>query len=156
LVSNGVGVSIALRQPKRVARQGVPAAPEQQKESRVVGSALVYVGSAVIFLWGAAHVVALKPVVGGFGPLSPDNKRIITMEWIAEGLTMVFIGVLTFLVTLRAEASAALVVRASAVMLLVMAVLSATTGARTSVVPMKLCPFVKATVAWLLLLARWG
>jgi hypothetical protein len=122
----------------------------------MIGTTPVYIGSVVILLWGAAHVAALKPVVPGFGTLSPDNKRIITMEWIAEGLTMCFIAVLTLLVTFRAEASAAFVVRASAVMLLVMAVLSATTGARTSVVPMKLCPVVKTIVAGLMLSARWS
>lgn len=42
------------------------------------------------------------------------------------------------------------VIRAYAIMLLVLAGLSAMTGARTSVLPMKICPFVKTACAVLL------
>ena len=39
--------------------------------------------------------------------------------------------------------------KASAIMLLVMGTLSSQTGARTSIVPMKICPYVKSGVALL-------
>ena len=55
---------------------------------------LLYLGSIVITLWGVSHIIPAKSVVAGFGTLSSDNYRIITMEWVAEGLTMVFIGLL--------------------------------------------------------------
>ena len=109
---------------------------------------LLYAGASVIFLWGAAHVAATRGVVAGFGELSPDNKRIITMEWVAEGLALCFIGVLVFLTRILLNGEAGRVVYvAAAAFLLVLAALSSFTGARTSVVPMKLCPYVKTAVA---------
>ena len=115
---------------------------------------LIYIGSVIIIIWGAAHIFPIKNIIDGFGELSTDNRRILTMEWIAEGLTMVFIGLLVLLVALMFDGQnevAAFVYRASAVMLLIMAGLSAMTGARTSILPMKMCPYVKTVVAILLL-----
>lgn len=115
---------------------------------------LLYIGSAMITLWGIAHLVAIRAIVRGFGEISTDNKRIITMEWIAEGLMFCFIGLLVFYITLVGGTSnyiAVLVFRASAIMLIIMAILSFFTGARTSVVPMKICPFVKMVTAILFL-----
>lgn len=115
---------------------------------------LLCTGSIIIIIWGIAHIVPTRGVVNGFGELSTDNRRILMMEWIAEGLTMVFIGLLVLLVSLMFDGQnevAIFVYRASAVMLLVMAGLSATTGARTSILPMKLCPYIKTAVAILIL-----
>jgi hypothetical protein len=120
----------------------------------LTGQLLLYVGSVVIAAWGIAHIAPTRSVVAGFGQLSDDNRRIITMEWIAEGLALIFIGVLCFLVTLLVgpgDAVARLVYRVSAAMLLVMAVWTLVTGARTSVVFFKICPTVKAAVAALLI-----
>ena len=116
---------------------------------------LLYIGSGVIILWGIAHLIPTKSIVNGFGKISEDNKKIIKMEWAAEGLALCFIGALVLLVTLLAgyEAEAAnIVYLASAVMLLVMALLTALTGARTSVVAIKICPAVKTIVAVLFIL----
>ena len=116
---------------------------------------MLYVGSVVITLWGVAHIVPTKSVVRGFGPISQDNRRIITMEWIAEGLTLCFIGLLVLFINIwggsQSQASV-IVYRASAVMLVIMAGLTASTGARTSIVPIKICPFVKTAVAILFFL----
>ena len=117
---------------------------------------LLYIGSGLIILWGIGHFIPTKAIVSGFGDISEDNKKIITMEWVAEGLALCFIGALVLLVTLLAgyEAEAAnIVYLASAVMLLVMAVLTLSTGARTSIVPIKICPAVKTVVAVLFILA---
>jgi hypothetical protein len=113
------------------------------------------VGAAVITLWGIAHIVPTKSVVNGFGKMSQDNRRIITMGWIAEGLTLCFIGLLVLFVTICGEAqnqTSAIVYLTSAVMLVVMAVLTSLTGAKTSIVPIKICPFVKIAVAILFFL----
>jgi len=121
----------------------------------VIGDILLYVGSAVITIWGIAHIVPTKSVVSGFGVISQDNKRIITMEWIAEGITLCFIGLLTLFVTIVGSAQnqvSNIVYWASAAMLLVMAVLTSLTGARTSIVPIKICPAVKIAVAILFVL----
>jgi hypothetical protein len=120
----------------------------------MISTILLYVGAAVITLWGIAHIVPTKSVVSGFGAISQDNKRIITMEWIAEGLTLCFIGLLTLFVTIfgSQNQTSVIVYRGSAVMLVVMAALTASTGARTSIVPIKICPAVKIAVAILFFL----
>jgi hypothetical protein len=96
-----------------------------------------------------------RSVVKDFGEISKDNKLIITMEWIAEGLTLCFIGILVVIVAifggLENEVTH-IVIRASAIMLIVMAFLSSATGARTSIMPMRLCPRIKAGVALLFVL----
>ncbi len=121
----------------------------------MTGNILLYTGSVIITLWGIAHVVPTKAVVDGFGSISLDNRRIITMEWIAEGLALCFIGSLVLLVTVLGGPQnpvSIIAYRASAAMLVVMAGLTSLTGARTSVLPIKICPFVKTAVAVLFLL----
>lgn len=121
----------------------------------MASSIMLYVGSIAMVLWGIAHIVPTRSVVKGFGPLSEENRRIITMEWVAEGLTLCFIGLLVLFVTMLGGARnpvSTIVYRASALMLIVMAGWSSWTGARTSIVPMKMCPFVKTTVAILFFL----
>lgn len=123
----------------------------------MASSVLIYVGSVAIFVWGVGHLMATRPVVAGFEPLSVDNRRIITMEWILEGATLCFVGALAGLVEWRggpSDRAGSLVVWACAAMLLVMALVSARTGARTSVGPMKACPFVKTAVATLFVIAQ--
>jgi len=116
---------------------------------------LVSIGSMVITLWGIAHLLPTKSVVSGFGTISGDNRKIITMEWIAEGLTLCFIGLLVILVTLYAGPQnlvSVLVYRATAWMLVVMAGLTFVTGAKTSITVIKVCPLVKSIVAILFFL----
>ena len=111
---------------------------------------IIYLGSITITLWGIAHIIPTKSIVDGFGSISIDNKRIITMKWIAEGLTMIFIGLLVLLIHIFHGSQNPVsidVYRISAVMLIIMAGLSLLTGARTSIVPIKICPIVKTTVA---------
>jgi len=111
---------------------------------------MFYGGSAVIVLWGIGHLIPTRSAVSGFGPISVENARIITMEWLIEGITLCFLGILVALmVALIGSAVEAthLVARSCALMLLLLAVVSSFTGARTSILPMKLCPFVKSAVA---------
>jgi hypothetical protein len=121
----------------------------------MINAILLYVGAGLITLWGIAHIIPTKSVVNDFGQISRDNRRIITMEWIAEGLTLCFIGLLVLLVTIFAgpqNSVSKIVYLASAAMLVVMAVLTASTGARTSILPIKICPAVKIAVAVLFFL----
>ena len=116
---------------------------------------LLYVGSVVIIVWGVAHIIPTKSVVAGFGAISQDNLRIITMEWVAEGLTFCFIGALTLFLTLAGGPQTSVtanVYRICAVMLIVMALLTLFTGARTAIVFFKICPVVKTAVAILFFL----
>ena len=121
----------------------------------MISNILLYVGSIVITLWGIAHIIPTRSVVDGFGSISADNKRIITMEWVAEGLALCFIGLLVLAVTLwggTPNAASLVVYRASALMLLVKAIWTAVTGAQTAIVPIKICPWVKTAVAVLFVL----
>jgi len=118
----------------------------------MISDILLYVGSIVITLWGVAHIIPTKRIVNGFGSISVDNRRILTMEWIAEGLTLVFIGLLVLFVTILGGAQntvSAIVFTISALMLIVMAGL---TGGRTPIVFFKICPLAKTAVAILFFL----
>ena len=111
---------------------------------------LVYIGSTIILVWGIAHIVPTKSEVKGFGGIAEDNTRIVTMEWAAEGVTLCFIGLLTLLVTIFGGSQSpvsAVVYRTSAGMLVVMAIWTSLTGARTSILSIKVCPVVKTIVA---------
>ena len=118
---------------------------------------MLYGGSVIIIFWGVAHIVIpTKGIIEGFGPISIDNKRILAMEWIMEGLALCFIGILVILVTVLQgiENTASIIVyRASSVMLVIMAGVSLFTGAKTVIIPMKLCPPIFSTVAVLYWLA---
>ena len=118
---------------------------------------MLYGGSAIIILWGIAHIaIPTKDFIKGFGPISVDNKRILAMEWIMEDLTLSFLGFLVILITVlegRGNPASTIVYRASSVMLVIMAGVSLFTGARTAILPMKLCPAIFSTVALLFWLA---
>lgn len=119
----------------------------------MVNDILLYGGAGIIAFWGLSHAAAIRGVQAGFGPISGDNMKIITMEWLAEGLTLCFIGVLVILTRAygaSADRLASVIYYACAGMLLVLAGLSAITGARTKIIPMKMCPFVKTGVAAML------
>ena len=121
---------------------------------------LLYIGSGLVIIWGVAHLFPTTAVINGFGDISRDNRLIITMEWIAEGITMCFIGVLVILVTAFGgyEDSVSIIVyRASAAMLVAIGILTALTAARGSgtestVLPYRICPFLVTTVAVLFIL----
>lgn len=124
----------------------------------MLGQILIYAGSGIIFLWGIGHIVPTRAIVKDFGEISINNKRIITMTWIAEGLTLCFIGILVALAVIVGgleDKVTQLVIRASAVMLIVSSFLSSGAGARTSIFPMKLCPRVKAFVTLLFVLGTF-
>jgi predicted RND superfamily exporter protein len=104
----------------------------------------LYIGSTLPFIWGIAHLFPTKSVVQEFGDISPDNKRIITMEWIIEGISLIFIGVLVCAVTMVDPTSAVstVVYAISICCLLVLALVSLFTGFRISFLPFRLCPFI--------------
>jgi hypothetical protein len=116
---------------------------------------MLFVGSGLIIVWGVAHLIPTKAIVNGFGPISVDNKRIIAMESIAEGLTLIFLGVVVLLVTVIGgyqNTVSAVVYWSCSSMLIVMALLTMLTGARTSILPYKICPVVKTAAATLFIL----
>lgn len=110
----------------------------------MTGTLLLYLASLLIVVWGVAHLFPTKNVVKGFGDISLDNRRVITMEWINEGATLIFIGALTATVTL--VDSTGLVARTvywlAIVMLNAMSIISLFTGFRVNFLPYRLCPII--------------
>ena len=116
---------------------------------------LAYVAAALIGVWGIAHAVPTKRVVAGFAPITTDNRRVLTQEWLAESFTMLAMAALVVAVTVTAGDTrvTAIVYLVGAGLLLALATLTALTGARTPVVWFKVCPILLATSAALLLVA---
>ncbi len=104
----------------------------------------LYVGAGLISFWGIAHLFPTKSVVEGFGEITLDNRRIITMEWIIEGVSLIFIGLLvatvTFIDSLGAVSKAVYVL--SIMGLVALAIVSVFTGYKVNFIPFKLCPFI--------------
>ena len=132
-----------------------------------MNQALLYIGALLSLGWGVAHLIATRPVVMGFGDISEDNRRIITMEWMAEGVALIFIGVLVALVTYLSPATglAALVnylegitavsravLLVSFVVLNVLSAISLFTGFRIKFLPFRLCPVILTSASILILL----
>ena len=115
---------------------------------------LFYLGSAITIVWGISHLFPTKSVVKGFGEISADNKNIITMEWIIEGVALIFIGVVVAGVTIIESTNnvSAFIYISSAVMLFVLAVISLFTGYKVNFLPFKLCPVLFSISAILILL----
>jgi hypothetical protein len=119
---------------------------------------LLYLGSAFVLIWGAAHLFPARSVVKGFGDISLDNRRIITMEWVVEGVSLVFIGVLVATVTYIDYTSmiSRTVSWVSFVMLNALSVISLFTGFKVRFLPFKLCPVIFTTSSILILLGTYA
>ena len=89
-------------------------------------------------------MIPTRKVVAAFGEISEDNKRIITMEWITEGVALVFIGILNAAVTYldRSNSVTRGVYWVSFSALNTLSVVSLYTGFRNSLIVFKLCPFI--------------
>ena len=120
----------------------------------MVNQVLLYLGSAFVLFWGIAHLFPTRSVVRGFGDISADNRRIITMEWIIEGVSLIFIGALVSSVTFIDHASviSQTVYWVSFVMLNALSVISLLTGFKVNFLPFKLCPVIFTTSSILILL----
>ena len=117
---------------------------------------LLYIGAALSALWGIAHLFPTVSVVKGFGAISADNQHIITMEWIVEGVSLIFIGALvasvTFIDPIGTISKAVFLL--SAIGLFVLASVSLFTGYKVNFLPFKLCPFIFTASALLILVGR--
>jgi len=115
---------------------------------------LAYVGAGFVTFWGIAHLFPTKNVVADFGEISKDNRNIITMEWIVEGVALIFIGVLVATVTYIDVTSP--VTRAvywlAVVGLNALSVVSLFTGFKVNFIPFKLCPVIFTGASILILL----
>ena len=123
----------------------------------MANQAFLYAGSVLLLFWGIAHLFPTKNVVEGFGDISLDSQRIITMEWIIEGVSLIFIGLLVASVTFVDYTSlvSKTVYRISFLMLVALTIISMMTGFKINFVPYKLCPAIFITSAILIILGAY-
>ena len=115
-----------------------------------IGPWLIPIGAGVVVLWGFGHILPWREVVNGFGPLSPMNRRIVEMEWVAEGLALIFIGALALAVWAVAPAGylvSDVVLALCAGALAVLALWTAIIGYATGMIFIRLCPLVLTAAA---------
>ncbi|MFX0138006.1 MAG: hypothetical protein ACFFDN_30470 [Candidatus Hodarchaeota archaeon] len=115
---------------------------------------LIIIGAILTILWGVSHLFPTKNIVRDFGEISQDNKNIITMEWIIEGMTLIFIGLLVILISFLGGTDniVSIYVNAiSSIMLFALAILSLFTGFKVNFIMFKLCPVI-FTVSGILIL----
>jgi CHASE2 domain-containing sensor protein len=115
---------------------------------------LLYTAGSLTLLWGISHLFATAGVVRDFGEISTANKLIITMEWIVEGMTLLFLGLLTLIVTKTDTESklARNVYIAIVIMLFSLSVVSLFTGFKIDFFPFKLCPLIFSISAVLIII----
>jgi hypothetical protein len=108
------------------------------------GALLLYIGSFLNIGWGVAHLFPTRKIISAFGGISEDNKRIITMEWINEGVTLIFIGVVVAIVTYmdRNDPISLAVYWTSFGALNILSLISLFTGFKNSFIAFKICPYI--------------
>jgi len=113
-----------------------------------------FLSGALTMIWGIAHLFPTKNVVKNFGDISIENKRIITMEWIIEGISLIFIGILTIVITSidRSLYLSHILYVNIIIMLVALSIVSFFTGFKVKFLPYKLCPVIFLTSAILILL----
>lgn len=120
----------------------------------MINQILLYLGAFFTTLWGLAHLFPTKGVVAEFGDISEDNRNILTMEWIVEGVALMFVGVLVAVVAIIDPVNyvSITVFRLSAGVLIVLAIISLFTGFKVNFIMYKLCPVIftlSAVLIWL-------
>ena len=119
---------------------------------------LAYVVAGLVAAWGVAHAVPTRQVVAGFAPITPNNRRVLVQEWLAEAFSMWGVaGVIAVVTVVAADTpAAAWVYRVCALLLAALAVLTQMTGAKTSVIWFKICPVLLGSSAALLVVASFA
>jgi hypothetical protein len=121
-----------------------------------MSTTLALIAAVITTGWGIAHLFPTRSVVEGFGDIGTENERVITMEWILEGVTLIFAGALTAAITLigdNTSTTATVAYVATAGLLIVMAVVSFLTAGRNTFVVYRLCAPIFTASAILLLAA---
>jgi len=109
-------------------------------------------GAALPLAWGVANPFPTRSAVRGFGDISEDNRNVITMEWIIEGIALIFPGTLVVIVTVLDPRSpvSTVVFLSSATCLIVLAGVSMFTGFRIHFLPFRPCPITFTSAAVLI------
>ncbi len=122
-----------------------------------MGEILQFIGAGLTLGWGMSHLLPTRNVVKGFGDISADNRHIITMEWIVEGVTLIFLGILTgAILLLDGPQDFKLVMYwLIFVMLNALSIISLFTGFKIKFLPYKLCPVIFTTSSLLILIGAY-
>lgn len=120
----------------------------------MVNHILLYTGAGLPFFWGVTHLFPTRSVVKGFGEISLDNKRIIAMEWIIEGVALMFIGIVVASVTYMdyTHSISRTIYWICFIMLNILSLISLFTGFKINFVPFKLCPVIFTSSSILIML----
>lgn len=121
----------------------------------MINSIILYVSAAMLIFWGIGHLIPTHSIVKDFGHVSPDNKRIIAMEWIIEGVFLIFIGSVIVVLTCfdyKNEISI-IIYLLCFIALNILALVSLFTGFKIRFLPFRLCPFIFLTSAFLIIIA---
>jgi len=115
---------------------------------------LLYAGAFFTLAWGVAHLFPTRSVVKGFGNITQDNRYIITMEWIIEGVCLIFIGLFVMTATIidRSDTVSRAVYWICIAELNVLSMVSLFTGFKINFPPFKLCPVIFTGSSILILL----
>jgi hypothetical protein len=121
----------------------------------IIDDYLFLAGGLIAAAWGIAHLIPTSRIIKMFGDTSEDNKRVLAMSWIAEGVALIFIGAVVCLTVAIAgtENDATRVVTwcAAAAMFAFVAV-NLFTGFRTSIIPIKACALIDGLAGALFLI----
>jgi hypothetical protein len=122
-----------------------------------MSSIMMYAAAGLTLIWGVAHLFATMGVVKGFGELTEANRRIITMEWLVEGVALISAGAVVAAVTAVDPASPAASAAYAVVVatLIALAIVSLFTGFKVRFLPFKLCPIIFGFSAALIVLGAW-
>ena len=117
----------------------------------------LYVASTMAALWGVGQLLATKGAVKGFGELSLDNRRILTMEWIVESVALISIAAFVVVATaVHSDVTVSSAVNGVAIGTFVaLAGVSLATGFKVACLPFRLCPVVFLSSAVLIAWGAW-
>ena len=120
----------------------------------MINQILFYVDGAITIIWGIVHIFPTKSVVKGFGEIDTDNRNIITMEWIIEGIALIFIGVIVIGSTVINSNDHMVLFNyiSSVFVLFILTIISLFTGYKVNYLPFKLCPFLFSSSSILIIL----
>jgi len=121
----------------------------------IVDDYLFLAGGIIAGLWGVAHLFPTRNIIKLFGNISEENKRILAMSWIAEGVALIFIGTvvcLTVAVGGTENDATRVVTWSAAAVMFAFVVIALFTGFRTSIMPIKVCAFVDGLAGTLFLI----
>jgi hypothetical protein len=121
----------------------------------IIDDYLFLAGGLIAAAWGIAHLIPTRAIVKMFGTISEENRRVLAMSWIAEGVALIVIGVvvcLTVAVAGTENGATRVVTWSAAFAMFTFVIVTLFTGFKTSIIPIKACAFVDGVAGLLFLI----